>query len=56
MPAAIDLRAVVNIEDVHNTAGFVDPIEDPIGAAARAVTPGEWPGVKSRDVVYGVVV
>ena len=39
--AVIDLRAVVNIEDVDNAASLVDPVDDPIGAAPGAVTASE---------------
>jgi hypothetical protein len=40
---AANLRAVVNIEDVHDVAVLADPIDDAIGTAPRAVTAGEWP-------------
>jgi hypothetical protein len=29
----VDLRAVVNIKDVHNAAVLIDPVDDAIGAA-----------------------
>ena len=43
MRAVVDLRAVINIEDVDNAAVLVDAVDDAIGAAPRAVTAGEWP-------------
>src|SRR6266516_6307909 len=41
--AVVDLRAVVNIEDVDNAAVLVDPVDDAIGATPGAVTTGERP-------------
>jgi len=46
---AVNLRAVVNIEDVHDVAVLVDPTDDAIGAAPRAVTAGERPGQRLAD-------
>jgi hypothetical protein len=43
MRAMVDLRAVVDIKDVYQVAGFVDPVDGPVGAAAGAVTSGERP-------------
>ena len=34
----VDLRSVVDAEDVHGAIGFVDPVDDPVGAAAGSVT------------------
>jgi hypothetical protein len=39
----IDLRAVVDIQDVHDAAVLVDPVGDAIGAAPSPVTSGERP-------------
>ena len=36
--AVVDLRAVVNVEDVDTAAVLVDPVDDAIGAAQGAVT------------------
>ena len=36
--AVVDLRAVVNIENVDNAAVLVDQVDDAIGAAQGAVT------------------
>jgi hypothetical protein len=41
--AVIDLRAVVNIEDVDDAAALVDPVDDAIGAAPGAMTASERP-------------
>src|SRR6516162_2897644 len=45
----IDLRAVVNIEDVHHAAALIDPVDDAIGAAPSAVTSGERPEQRLAD-------
>ena len=39
--AVVDLRAVVNIEDRHDTAVLIDPIDDAIGTSPSAVTADE---------------
>ena len=39
----VDLRAVVNIEDMHDTAVLIDPIDDAIGTSPSAVTADERP-------------
>jgi hypothetical protein len=39
--AVVDLRAVVNVEDVDNVAVLVDPVDDAIGAATGTVTASE---------------
>jgi hypothetical protein len=36
--AVVDLRAVVNVEDVDNTAVLIDPVNDAVGASPGAVT------------------
>ena len=38
MRAVVDLRPVVNIEDVHDAAVLVDPVDDAISTAPGAVT------------------
>src|SRR5438034_1238832 len=35
---AVDLGAVVNVEDMDGAAVFIDPVDDPVGAAAGSVT------------------
>ena len=39
----VNLRAVVNIEDVDNAAVLIDPVDDAIGAAPGAMTASERP-------------
>jgi hypothetical protein len=34
----VDLRSVIDVEDVHGAIGFVDPVDVPVGAAAGSVT------------------
>jgi len=34
----VDLRTVDDVEDMHGAIGFVDPVDDPVGAAAGSVT------------------
>jgi hypothetical protein len=51
MRAMVDLRAVVDIKDVYLMAGFVDPVDDAIGAAAGAVTSGERPEQRLADAM-----
>ncbi len=41
--AVVDLRAMVNIEDVNDAVALVDPINDAIGPAPRTVTTGQGP-------------
>lgn len=43
MRAVVDPRAVVNIEDVDDAAVLVDPVDDAIGAALRAVATSKRP-------------
>ena len=47
----IDLRAMVNIEDVHHAAALIDPVDDAIGAAPGAMTSGERPEQRLADPV-----
>ena len=49
--AVVDLRAVVNIEDMDNAAVLIDPVNDAIGAAPGAVTANEWPEQRLADPV-----
>jgi len=51
MRAMVDLQAVVDIKDVYQVAGFVDPVDDPVGAAAGAVTSGERPEQRLADAM-----
>ena len=41
--AVVDLRAVINIENVHNAAVLVDSVNDAVGAAPGAVTTRKRP-------------
>jgi hypothetical protein len=45
----IDLRAVIDVEDVDNAAVLVDPVNDAIGAAPGAVTASERPEQRLAD-------
>jgi hypothetical protein len=47
--AVVDLRAVVNIEDVDNAAVLIDPADDAIGAAPGAVTASKRPEQRLAD-------
>jgi hypothetical protein len=47
--AVVDLRAVVNIEDVDNAAVLIDPVDDAIGAAPGTVTASERPEQRLAD-------
>ncbi len=47
----VDLRAVVNIEDVDETAILVDPVYDAIGAAPGTVATGQRPEQRLADPV-----
>ncbi len=49
--AVIDLRAMVNIEDVDNTVILVDPVDNAISAAPGAVTASERPKKRLADPV-----
>jgi hypothetical protein len=51
LQAVVDLRAVVNIEDVDNATVFVDPVDDAISAASGAVTAGKRPEQRPADLV-----
>ena len=43
MRAVVDLRTMVNVENVDNPAVFLDPVDDAVGPAPGAVTSREWP-------------
>ena len=47
----VDLRAVVDVEDVYGAVGFVDPVNDPVGAAAGSVTACEGAEQRFADAV-----
>ena len=47
----VDLRAVVNIEDVDNAGVLVDPIDGAVGAAPGTVTASERPEPRLADPV-----
>jgi hypothetical protein len=49
--SVVDLGTVVNVEDVYRTAVLVDPADDAIRAAPRAVTTGEWPEQRLADAI-----
>ena len=48
---AVDLGAVVNVEDMDDAAVFVDPVDDPVGAAAGSVTACERAEQRFADAV-----
>ena len=39
--AVVDVGAVVDVEDVHGAGVLLDPVHDPVGAAAGAVAAGQ---------------
>lgn len=39
----VDLRAVIDIENVDHAAALIDPVDDAIGAAPGAMTAGKRP-------------
>lgn len=47
----VDLRAVVDVEDVDGAIGLVDPVDDPVGAAAGSVTSCEGAEQRFADAV-----
>ena len=49
--AVVDLRTVVNIEDMDNAAVLIDPVDDAIGAAQGGMTTGERPEQRLADPV-----
>jgi hypothetical protein len=50
--AAVDVEAVVNVEDVDNSAALVDPVDDAICAAPGAMAASsERPEQRSADTV-----
>lgn len=46
-----DLRAAVDVEDLHGAIGLVDPVDDPVGAAAGSVTAREWAEQRLTDAI-----
>src|SRR5580704_9518504 len=51
MRAMVDLQAVVDIKDVYQLAGFIDPVDGPVGATAGTVTSGERPEQRLADAM-----
>lgn len=51
MRAMVDLRAVVDIKDVYQEGGFIDPVDDPVGASPGTVTSGEGPEQRLADAM-----
>ena len=49
--AAVDLRAVADVEDVDHSAVVVDPVDDAIGTPPGAVTSGQRPKQRFADPV-----
>src|SRR5215510_14606272 len=49
--AAVDLRAVADVEDVDHAAVVVDPVDDAIGTPPGAVTSGQRPKQRFADPV-----
>src|SRR5262249_9921922 len=49
--AAVDLRAVADVEDVDHAAVLVDPVDDAIGAPPGAITSDQWPKQRFADPV-----
>ena len=47
----VDLRAMIDIEDMNHAAALVDPVDDAIGSAPRTVTTGQWPEKRLTDPV-----
>ena len=47
--AVVDLRAVVDIEDVDHAAALIDPVDDAVGAAPGAMTAGKRPEQRFAD-------
>ncbi len=41
--SVVDLRAVIDIKNVNNTAALVDPVDDAVGAASGTMTTCQWP-------------
>ena len=49
--AVVNVQAVVNVKDVDNSAGLVDPVDDAISAAPGAVAASERPEQRLADPV-----
>jgi hypothetical protein len=49
--AVVDLRTVVNVEDVDNPAALLDPVDDAVSPAPGAVTSCEWPEQRLSDLL-----
>ena len=47
--AVVNLRAVVDVEDVDNAAVLVDPVDDAIGASPGTMTASERPEQRLAD-------
>jgi hypothetical protein len=47
----VDLRAVIDVEDVDGAVSLVDPVDDPVGAAAGSVTACEGAEQRFTDAV-----
>jgi hypothetical protein len=47
--AVVDLRAVVNVEDLDCAAVLIDPVDDAVGAAPSAVTTSKRPEQRLAD-------
>jgi hypothetical protein len=45
----VDLRAVLNIEYVHNAIVLVDPVDDAVRAAPSAMAASEWSEERLTD-------
>ena len=41
--AVVNLRTMIDVEDMDNVVSVVDPVDDAIGAAPGTVTTGKWP-------------
>jgi hypothetical protein len=48
---AVDLGAVADVEDVDGAGIFVDPVDDPVGAAPGSVTAGQRAEQRFADPV-----
>jgi hypothetical protein len=46
---AVDVRAVVNVEDMHGSGVLVDAVDDPVRAPPRAVAALERPEQRLAD-------
>src|SRR5260370_27831461 len=50
--AAVDVGAVVDVEDVHGAGVFVDAVDEPVGSAPGAVAAGEGGEQRLADTVW----